>query len=120
ACPPTSAHVPSQPPLNPTYSDGYSGRSIDVSSGRLIRGKIRPVVMDGLTRIGPYEVIRKLGSGGMGEVYEARHTAIERRVAIKVLRAELAKNPEVNSRFINEARAVNIVDHPGIVQISDY
>lgn len=91
-----------------------------LSSARPVRGKIEMATMDALSRIGPYEVIRKLGSGGMGEVYEARHTAIERRVAVKVLRAELAKNTEVNSRFINEARAVNIVDHPGIVQISDY
>lgn len=76
--------------------------------------------MQPLDQIGPYRVVGKLGSGGMGEVYEARHTAIERKVAIKVLRSTLARNPEINNRFINEARAVNIVDHPGIVQISDY
>lgn len=76
--------------------------------------------MQALDKIGPYQVVRKLGAGGMGEVYEARHTAIERRVAIKVLRPTLAENPEMNGRFINEARAVNFVDHPGIVQISDY
>lgn len=71
-------------------------------------------------QIGPYRVIRKIGAGGMGEVFEARHTTIERRVAIKVLRPTLAQNPELNTRFINEARAVNIVDHPGIVQVFDY
>ncbi|MFO0578923.1 MAG: serine/threonine-protein kinase [Polyangia bacterium] len=71
-------------------------------------------------QIGPYRVIRKIGAGGMGEVFEARHTTIERRVAIKVLRPTLAQNPELNTRFINEARAVNIVEHPGIVQVFDY
>lgn len=71
-------------------------------------------------QIGPYQVIRKLGEGGMGAVFECIHAAIERRVAIKVLHPEFAKNPEFTTRFFNEARAVNRVDHPGLVQISDY
>ena len=70
--------------------------------------------------IGPYRVIHKLGEGGMGTVYEAVHNTIERRVALKVLHPAYAQNRDVAARFINEARAVNIVDHPGIVQISDY
>ena len=56
----------------------------------------------------------------MGAVYEAVHATIGRRVAIKVLHPEFARNEEVTSRFFNEARAVNLVEHPGIVQISDY
>lgn len=56
----------------------------------------------------------------MGTVFEAVHETIERRVAIKVLKAEFARVPEVAIRFVNEARAVNRVEHPGIVQISDY
>ena len=56
----------------------------------------------------------------MGAVFEALHEEIERRVAIKVLHPEFARNPECTSRFFNEARAVNRVDHPGLVQISDY
>jgi serine/threonine protein kinase len=70
--------------------------------------------------IGPYRVTKKIGQGGMGAVYEAVHETIERRVAIKVLKKELASQPMVSVRFINEARAVNLVNHPGIVQISDY
>lgn len=56
----------------------------------------------------------------MGVVYEAIHSAIERRVAIKVLRPEYARNAEVTTRFFNEARAANRIEHPGMVQISDY
>lgn len=72
------------------------------------------------TTVGPYRVVRKLGEGGMGAVFEALHEAIERRVAIKVLHAQYARNTEFALRFFNEARAVNRVDHPGLVQISDY
>ncbi len=61
-----------------------------------------------------------LGKGGMGAVYEAIQEPIERRVAIKILHGRYAQEPEIATRFLNEARAVNIVEHPGIVQISDY
>ncbi|PSM30552.1 serine/threonine-protein kinase, partial [Haliangium sp. UPWRP_2] len=70
--------------------------------------------------IGPYRIVRKLGEGGMGAVFEALHEAIERRVAIKVLHPAYAISPEFTVRFFNEARAVNRVDHPGLVQIFDY
>ncbi len=72
------------------------------------------------TRIGPYRIVGKLGEGGMGAVYEAVHTAIERRVAIKILHAEHAANRQLAARLFNEARAVNIVGHPGLVQVSDF
>ena len=71
-------------------------------------------------RVGPYRLIRQLGKGGMGSVYEAIQEPIERRVAIKILHGRYAQEAEITKRFFNEARAVNIVDHPGIVQISDY
>lgn len=69
--------------------------------------------------IGPYRVVRPLGKGGMGVVYEAVQPAISRRVAIKILRPELANDRERAARFVNEARAVNLVDHPGVVQVAD-
>ena len=56
----------------------------------------------------------------MGAVYEGVHELIERKVALKVLHAEYAQRPEFINRFFNEARAVNRIDHPGIVSISDY
>lgn len=71
-------------------------------------------------QIGPYQIIQRIGEGGMGAVYEGIHQAIHRRVAIKVLHPEYARDPEMAKRFINEARAVNHVDHPGVVQVSDY
>src|SRR5262245_51544742 len=71
-------------------------------------------------RIGPYKVVTKLGEGGMGEVFEAVHEAIEKRVAIKILHPEYARTAEFATRFFNEARAVNRVDHPGLVQVNDY
>ena len=71
-------------------------------------------------KIGMYRVVRQLGEGGMGAVFEGIHEAIERRVAIKVLHPQYARNAEFTARFFNEARAVNRVAHPGLVQISDY
>lgn len=71
-------------------------------------------------RIGPYRLIRLLGRGGMGAVYEAIQEPIERRVALKLLHGRFLNNQEMMRRFFNEARAANIVDHPGIVQVSDY
>lgn len=70
--------------------------------------------------IGPYRVIREVGKGGMGAVYEAIHPQIERKVAIKVLHPQYAVNEQVVQRFFNEARAVNIVNHPSVVQISEF
>ena len=70
--------------------------------------------------IGPYRVLREVGKGGMGAVYEAIHPQIERKVAIKVLHPEYAVNQSVVQRFFNEARAVNIVNHPSVVQISEF
>ena len=72
------------------------------------------------TRIGKYRLIGLLGEGGMGVVYEAVRDDIEVRAAIKVLRAEFASNPEVAGRFFNEARAANLIAHPGIVKVFDY
>jgi len=68
---------------------------------------------------GNYRLVQEIGHGGMGIVYEAVHDAIGRRAAIKVLRAHLANDPEVIERFFREARAVNQVRHPSLVQIFD-
>ena len=70
--------------------------------------------------IGNYIVRRKLGEGGMGSVYLAEHPTIGKRVALKVLHAEFASQPEIVSRFFNEAKAVNDIQHPNIVDIIDF
>ena len=67
--------------------------------------------------VGSYRVTRRLGEGGMGEVFEAVHEIIGRHAAIKVLKPEWAQNAEVGARFLNEARAVNLIKHPSIVDI---
>lgn len=69
--------------------------------------------------IGPYRILRAIGKGGMGTVYEGVHEQIERRVAIKILHREFVENSEYAERFLNEAKAVNRIGHPGIVQIHE-
>ena len=72
------------------------------------------------TRLGAYRIERVLGEGGMGFVYEATHEVLQRRSAIKLLRPELAGQPHIVTRFLNEARAVNLIDHQNIVNVYDY
>src|SRR5215469_2701318 len=71
------------------------------------------------TRLGPYEITAPLGSGGMGEVYRARDTRLDRTVAIKVLSSSLASSPELKQRFEREARAVSKLNHPHICTLYD-
>jgi serine/threonine protein kinase len=71
------------------------------------------------TNIGGYRVDAKLGEGGMGEVWVGVHPAIGKRVAIKVLREEHSRNAELVSRFFREARATQLLAHPGCVEIID-
>ncbi len=71
------------------------------------------------TRLGPYEILSPLGAGGMGEVYEARDTRLDRIVAIKVLPEHLAKDSERRDRFEREARAVAALSHPHICTLHD-
>lgn len=70
--------------------------------------------------IGPYRILRKLGEGGMGTVYEAVQDPIDRRVAVKVLHPNIASAREMVERLFLEARSVNMIEHPGLVQVSDY
>src|SRR5262252_1294511 len=70
--------------------------------------------------VGEYRVLRKIGEGGMGAVYAAVHPVIGKRVAIKVLAPHIASNPELVRRFVDEARAVNKIGHPNIVDIFSF
>lgn len=71
-------------------------------------------------RLGNYRIVRPLGQGGMGSVYEAAHQYIDRKGAVKVLHPDLSQNPQFASRFLNEARAVNLIKHPGLVEIFEF
>ncbi len=71
------------------------------------------------TKLGPYEIQDKLGAGGMGEVYRARDTRLDRTVAIKVLPAQLSADPERKARFQREAKAISALQHPHICVLHD-
>ena len=71
------------------------------------------------TRLGPYEIVVALGAGGMGEVYRARDTRLDREVAIKVLPESFAKDQDRLQRFEQESRSVAALNHPNIVAIYD-
>ncbi len=72
------------------------------------------------TRLGTYEILGKLGAGGMGEVYRARDTKLHRDVAIKVLPEALAQDPAALARFEREAQAVAALSHPNVLAIHDF
>src|SRR6202051_4605245 len=71
------------------------------------------------TRLGPYEVISPLGAGGMGEVYRARDTRLDRTVAVKILPAHLSSDPTLRARFEQEAKAISSLNHPHICALYD-
>src|SRR5262249_4006685 len=71
------------------------------------------------SRLGPYEVLALIGTGGMGEVYRARDTRLDREVAIKVLPVAVAEDPDSLVRFTRETKAVAALSHPSILAIHD-
>ena len=72
------------------------------------------------TRLGPYQILAPLGAGGMGEVYRARDTKLDREVAVKVLPSHLTANADALARFEREAKAVAALSHPNILAIFDF
>jgi serine/threonine protein kinase/Tol biopolymer transport system component len=71
------------------------------------------------TKLGPYEVQSPLGAGGMGEVYRAKDTRLDRTVAVKILPSHLSNNPDAKQRFDREARAISSLNHPNICTMHD-
>ncbi len=71
------------------------------------------------TRLGPYEILASVGGGGMGEVYKARDTRLDRTVAVKILPAHLSRSEEVRQRFEREAKTISSLSHPHICALYD-
>src|SRR5881396_716466 len=71
------------------------------------------------TKLGPYEIVAPLGSGGMGEVYRARDTRLDRIVAVKILPSHLSDNSTLRQRFEQEAKAISSLNHPHICILHD-
>src|SRR6185369_1561081 len=71
------------------------------------------------TKLGPYEIVAPMGAGGMGEVYRARDTRLERIVAVKVLSQGFSEDTEFKQRFEREARAISSLNHPNICTLYD-
>ena len=70
-------------------------------------------------RLGPYEILSAVGAGGMGEVYRAKDTRLDRTVAVKILPARLSENPEFRQRFEREAKTISALSHPHICTLHD-
>ncbi len=96
---------------NPTSNSGHSGyKSTLESADSALIGQ----------RIGNFTIKRLIGEGAMGAVYLGSHDTLDRQVAIKVLRPELASNAALVNRFIDEARAASQIGHPGLVEVYDF
>src|SRR5262249_49151443 len=89
-------------------------RRESTASSNTIAGAVIPG-----TRIGPYEIVGAIDSGGMGEVYKARDTRLNRHVAVKILPAEFADDVDRRERFEREAQAIGALNHPNICTLHD-
>jgi serine/threonine-protein kinase len=125
AAAPRSERTPQRARRCPTCKQTFSGdaRFCPFDGGGLIDAPDwNPGADPLLGRIieGRYEVLSLVGEGGMGTVYEVRHTTLGRVFAMKVLRRDIAKDPELVARFGQEAKAAAAIGHPNIVTVSDF
>ncbi|MGB0681039.1 MAG: serine/threonine protein kinase, partial [Polyangiales bacterium] len=96
----------------------HHSESLDAAAQHDAAGAADPLL--GSTLAGRYEVVRRIGEGGMGFVYEGRHAIIEKPVAIKVLRDDVSGKPDVVERFRQEAKSASRIGHENIIDISDF
>jgi serine/threonine protein kinase len=100
--------APSTEPPKTEYATSYLPQTVTVD----------PLL--GQTLAGRYNIVRKLGEGGMGAVYLATHLVLEKQVALKILHGEFARKPDLVSRFMQEAKAASRISHENVIDISDY
>ncbi len=72
------------------------------------------------TTVGSYKITKQIGAGGMGAVYEAEHGLLGKKAAVKVLLPRMSVDKEIVRRFFNEAKAISLIQHPGVVEVYDY
>ncbi len=105
--------------LCPTCGNRFEGGTFcEIDGTRLVSGPDDD--RSGSTIAQRYRLLRLVGEGAMGQVYEAEHTYIHKRVALKLLHSHVAKNQEVIRRFHQEARATSAISHPNIVKVEDF
>ena len=104
---------PDAKPKTPDATQVASGNSTTDGSSSSKAGKSKK----GATQLGDFKLVRKLGQGGMGEVFLAKQRGLDREVAVKTLSKELAKRPNFVERFLREARSMARLQHPNVVQV---
>ncbi|MBP9204656.1 MAG: serine/threonine protein kinase [Kofleriaceae bacterium] len=107
--------TPAPPAAIATGTDATAGQSL---LGGAYQEPVDPLI--GATLAGRYRVQKKLGEGGMGAVYLAEHTILEKKVALKVLHGELGRKPDLVERFMQEAKAASRIRHENVIDISDF
>ncbi len=101
-----------------TFCPADGSRLSSASQARDLHNQADPLI--GVVLDGRYRLLRAIGEGGMGVVYEAEHVLIEKRVAVKVLRDAFTRRPDVVERFRQEAKSASRIGHPNIVDVSDF
>ena len=124
--PPAVAAIKVAPPVAPAKEDFASGGTM-MASGDPTPAPIEVAAYEapsndltGKTLLGRYEILKKLGEGGMGTVYLGEHTTIKKRLAIKVLSQEFAHKKDLKDRFLQEARAASMISQENVVEINDF